>query len=173
MTYCVSSGVSVGPEGPLVHAGATRPGRHGHSTPSLTVIDRHSSGICTAVLLSLLPVSVGLTGRPGLGAIVGSGLTTGGKRLKVRNTPSWPRSWANFSLLWLHSHRNAWANWHLLGQPNTFLAQAAAAPRAGRALRVLRRRLHRALLRGQPPGLRVAGGGAVAVPQRSGPARGG
>ena len=37
-------------------------------------------------------------------------------------TPSWPRSWANFSLLPLYPHRKAWANWHLLGQPDTFLA---------------------------------------------------
>ena len=41
---------------------------------------------------------------------------------EVSKTPSWPRSWANFSLLQLYSHRNAWANLHLLGQPNTFLA---------------------------------------------------
>jgi hypothetical protein len=44
----------------------------------------------------------------------------------VRKTPSWPRSWANFCLLSLYSaysHRNAWANLHLLGQPNTFLAR--------------------------------------------------
>ena len=40
----------------------------------------------------------------------------------VRKTPSWPRSWANFSFLPLYSHRNVWANLHLLGQPNTFLA---------------------------------------------------
>ena len=40
----------------------------------------------------------------------------------MRKTPSWPRSWANFSLLSLYSHRNAWANVHLLGQPNTFIA---------------------------------------------------
>jgi hypothetical protein len=40
----------------------------------------------------------------------------------ARNTPSWPRSWANFSLLQLYSHRNAWANLHLLGQSDTFLA---------------------------------------------------
>jgi hypothetical protein len=32
------------------------------------------------------------------------------------------RSWANFSLLQLYYHRNAWANLHLLGQSNTFLA---------------------------------------------------
>jgi hypothetical protein len=27
-------------------------------------------------------------------------------RKQVRKTPSWPRSWANFSLLQLYSHRN-------------------------------------------------------------------
>jgi hypothetical protein len=43
---------------------------------------------------------------------------------QVRRTPRWPRSWANFSVLWLYSHRNAWANLHLLGQPNTFLARS-------------------------------------------------
>ena len=37
----------------------------------------------------------------------------------MRKTPSWPRNWANFSLLLLYSHRSAWANLHLLGQPNT------------------------------------------------------
>jgi hypothetical protein len=42
--------------------------------------------------------------------------------VKVRKTPGWPRSWANFSLLYPYSHRNAWANLRLLGQPNTFLA---------------------------------------------------
>jgi hypothetical protein len=41
---------------------------------------------------------------------------------QVRTTPSWPRSWANFSLLWLYSDRNTWANLRLLGQPNSFLA---------------------------------------------------
>ena len=35
----------------------------------------------------------------------------------VRKTPGWPRSWASFSLLQLYSHRDAWANLHLLGQP--------------------------------------------------------
>ena len=40
----------------------------------------------------------------------------------MRKTPSWPRSWANFSLFCLYSHRNVWANLHLLGQPNTVLA---------------------------------------------------
>ena len=54
----------------------------------------------------------------------GLSLFSRGKRLEgqVRKTPSWPRSWANFSLLWLCSYWNAWANLHLLGQPNTFLA---------------------------------------------------
>jgi hypothetical protein len=41
----------------------------------------------------------------------------------VRKPPSWPRSWANCSPLWLYSHGNTWANLHLLGQPNTFLAE--------------------------------------------------
>jgi hypothetical protein len=41
---------------------------------------------------------------------------------QMRKTASRPRSWANFSLLSLCSHRNAWANLHLLGQPNTFFA---------------------------------------------------
>ena len=41
---------------------------------------------------------------------------------KVRETPRWPRSWADFSPLWLSSHINAWANLRLLDQPNTFLA---------------------------------------------------
>jgi hypothetical protein len=45
---------------------------------------------------------------------------------QVRKTPSWPRSWANFSLLQLYSHRNAWANLHSLCQPNTFLAARSA-----------------------------------------------
>jgi hypothetical protein len=41
---------------------------------------------------------------------------------KVRKTPSWARSWANFSPLSLYPHRNAWGNLHLFGQPNTLLA---------------------------------------------------
>jgi beta-glucosidase len=49
-----------------------------------------------------------------------------GPPTKVRKTPSWPRSWANFSNIQLRSHRNAWANLHLLGQPDTFLAQDRA-----------------------------------------------
>jgi hypothetical protein len=51
---------------------------------------------------------------------------------KVRKMPSWPRSWANFSLLSLYSHRNAWASLHLLGQPNTFPARRRS--RSGRRL---------------------------------------
>ena len=34
---------------------------------------------------------------------------------QVRKTPSWPRSWANYSPVQLYSHRNAWANLHLFG----------------------------------------------------------
>jgi hypothetical protein len=45
---------------------------------------------------------------------------------KVRKTPSWPRSWANFSPLSLYSHGNTWANLHIVGQPNTFLASGVA-----------------------------------------------
>ena len=40
--------------------------------------------------------------------------------------PVLTRSWANFSLLWLYSYWNAWANLHRLGQPNTFLARCMA-----------------------------------------------
>ena len=48
---------------------------------------------------------------------------------KVRKTPRWPgRSWVNFSLLQLYSHRNTWANLRLLGQSNTFLAQVPLGP---------------------------------------------
>jgi hypothetical protein len=46
----------------------------------------------------------------------------GATHCEVRKTPSWPRSWANFSLLQLYLHRNAWANLHIVGQPNTFIA---------------------------------------------------
>ena len=40
-------------------------------------------------------------------------------RRQVRKTPSWPRNWADCSLLQLCSHRNAWANRCSLGQPET------------------------------------------------------
>jgi hypothetical protein len=36
-------------------------------------------------------------------------------------------AWGQPRLLSLYSHRNAWANVHLLGQPNTFLAQVNCA----------------------------------------------
>jgi hypothetical protein len=49
---------------------------------------------------------------------------------QVRKTPGWPKSWANFSLLQLCSHRSAWANLHLLGQPDKFLACAGRTMRA-------------------------------------------
>jgi hypothetical protein len=41
---------------------------------------------------------------------------------QVRRTPSWPKSWANFSLLQLYSYLNVWANLRPLGQPDTFIA---------------------------------------------------
>jgi hypothetical protein len=44
---------------------------------------------------------------------------------QVRQAPSRPRSWANFSVLQRRSHINARANWHLLGQPGTLLARGA------------------------------------------------
>ena len=46
-----------------------------------------------------------------------------GALTSVRKTPSWPRGWE------LHSHRNAWANLHLLGKPNTFFALRRMPPR--------------------------------------------
>jgi hypothetical protein len=55
-------------------------------------------------------------------------------RAAVRKTPGWPRSWANFSLSQLYSHGNAWANLHILGQPNTRLARG----RGGGCARVQR-----------------------------------
>ena len=59
--------------------------------------------------------------------------------LKVRTMQSWPRSWANFSLLQLYSHRNAWANSHIVGQPDTLLAQE---PWLRRGDEALQRRAH-------------------------------
>jgi hypothetical protein len=47
---------------------------------------------------------------------------TCGLATKVRKTPSWPRSWANFNFLSLYPRGNTWANLHRLGQPNTLLA---------------------------------------------------
>jgi hypothetical protein len=51
----------------------------------------------------------------------------------VRTTPSLPRSWAHFSLLSLHSHRNVWAYLRLLGQPNALLALGRGSPQASAA----------------------------------------
>jgi hypothetical protein len=48
---------------------------------------------------------------------------------KVSKPPSWPRSWASSSPFKLCSRVDAWASLHLLGQPNTFLAQALASHR--------------------------------------------
>ena len=47
------------------------------------------------------------------------------REIQVRQTPAWPRSWANFSFFsfQLYSHRNVRANLHLLGQPDTFIAR--------------------------------------------------
>jgi hypothetical protein len=47
---------------------------------------------------------------------------------QVRKMMSWSRSLANFSLLQPHSHWNARANLHLLGQPDTLLASAPGQP---------------------------------------------
>jgi hypothetical protein len=66
--------------------------------------------------------------------------------------PSWPRSWANFSPLWLYSHRIARANLHLLGRPNTVLALGA-------------RRIARA--GGESPPSWVAVAREIALPGRS------
>ena len=52
----------------------------------------------------------------------------------VRKVPCRPRSWANVSLLQLHSHRNAWANSYLLGKPDTVLAPVRSAPRSLKTL---------------------------------------
>ena len=41
---------------------------------------------------------------------------------QVRKPPSCPRSWAASSPLSLYSHTDAWANWHRLGRPNSFLS---------------------------------------------------
>ena len=43
---------------------------------------------------------------------------------QVRKTLSWPRSWADFSLMQLYSHRNAWAvNLHILASLTPFSLQ--------------------------------------------------
>ena len=67
-------------------------------------------------------------------SIAGDASPRRGSIAQVRKTPSWPRSWANFSILSLYSHVSAWANLHILGQPNTFLAPGLG--RAGRPPRL-------------------------------------
>jgi hypothetical protein len=73
--------------------------------------------------------------------IMEAACTARGARHRVRKTPSWPISWANFSFSWLYSHRNAWANLHILSQPNTLLATGRGRrrrrdrARGGRAVR--------------------------------------
>jgi hypothetical protein len=85
-----------------------------------------------------------------LSGVVESAMIKSGMSLlrirKVRQTPSWPRSWANFSLLWLYSHRNPWANLYKSGQPNTLLAQGhdeLGGLRDGRVRALLRLCAHR------------------------------
>jgi hypothetical protein len=59
-------------------------------------------------------------------SVVGS-QSPGGTMLRqqVIKPPSWPRSWANFSLLQLYFHRNVWANLHLWGNLTPFSLQGA------------------------------------------------
>jgi hypothetical protein len=40
------------------------------------------------------------------------------------NSPSWPRNWAKFSLSLALFPHESWANLHVLGQPDIFLAPA-------------------------------------------------
>ena len=47
---------------------------------------------------------------------------------QVRKPPSWPRSWADLSLLSLHTRRNVWANLHLLGRPDALARSEALVP---------------------------------------------
>ena len=42
------------------------------------------------------------------------------RMLALRKTPSWPRSWANCSLVPLYSHMNAWANLHVWANLTSF-----------------------------------------------------
>jgi hypothetical protein len=51
-----------------------------------------------------------------------------GFNLKVWEVPSWPRSWPNFSLSQLHSHRNAWANLHILANLTRFSLKVREVP---------------------------------------------
>ena len=66
-------------------------------------------------------------------------------QLLLGRARSWPnRSWANFSLLLLHSHRNTWTNLHLLGKPNTF---PAAGPGLVQKLILCRNLFHEKIFR--------------------------
>jgi hypothetical protein len=49
----------------------------------------------------------------------------------VRKTPSWPRSWLGTFHRCVPTHGNAWANSHILGQPNAFLASGRGVVAAG------------------------------------------
>jgi hypothetical protein len=98
------------------------------------------------LMIGTLPGSGEIGAPPAKGDSPGVQLLDWRSGAKVRQTPSWPRSWANFSLLWLYSRRNAWANLHFLGQPNTFLAEGQ---QLRRALPRLRRRLRHAEARGR------------------------
>jgi hypothetical protein len=71
---------------------------------------------CKVVELSVLRSDNLVTITPGT-----TFATTYARRLsleEVREKPSWLRSWVNSSRLQLYSHRNPWANLHLLAQPN-------------------------------------------------------
>ena len=69
------------------------------------------------------------------------------RRQQVRKTPSWPRSWANFNLLPLHSHRNAWDNLRMFWTNLTrFLLQWGRSRGRGHRSHEARGRLHRCTL---------------------------
>ena len=57
-------GMAVLAAGLTLVTGACIPGRHCHSTLSMTVIGYHSVGICTVILLALLSFSVKMTVSP-------------------------------------------------------------------------------------------------------------
>ena len=124
----------------LVHReGEARPGAAAATFSLTTLIEQSDSSsvgymeaVCVVVLktdaASFSPAAVTPSrGRPARLTCVAAGQR---ERPAVRKTPSWPRSWprswAKFSLLQLYSRRSAWANWHLLGQPNTCLARCAS-----------------------------------------------
>ena len=80
--------------------------------------------------------------------------------LQVTKTPSWPRSWANFSLSQLCSHRTARASLHKSSRPNTSLAPGAPAPQPAGAIG----RGHRRRRAGRGRGGRRQGDAAIADP---------